>query len=83
MSWRREGGSQRLARVIFGQDEPEEVCLAQFPIAEVPVAVVRQHLLRHESPPPLVDRLIRTTYRAVGADYRTQNRKSGTAAKAV
>ena len=44
--------------------------LAQFLISELPVAVVRQHLLRGEPPPQLIDRIIRATYRAVMADYR-------------
>src|SRR6266851_1378953 len=70
MTQRMEAGSLRQARVIFGKDGREEVRLAQFLISEVPVAAVRQHLVRREAPPPLVDRLIRTTYRAVVADYR-------------
>ena len=76
MTERMEAGSRRRARVIFGDDGPEEVRLAQFLISEVPVAAVRQHLVHREAPPPLVDRLIRTTYRAVIADYRARKRKS-------
>jgi AcrR family transcriptional regulator len=75
MTQRMEAGSLRQARVIFGEDGPEEVRLAQFLISEVPVAAVRQHLVRREAPPPLVDRLIRTTYRAVVADYRARKRE--------
>ena len=77
MTERMEAGSRQRARVIFGEDGREEVRLAQFLIAEVPVAAVRQHLVRREPPPPLVDRLIRTTYRAVVADYRARKRKPG------
>jgi AcrR family transcriptional regulator len=77
MTGRMEAGSRQRARVIFGADGREEVRLAQFLIAEVPVAAVRQHLVRREPPPPLVDRLIRTTYRAVVADYRARKRKPG------
>jgi AcrR family transcriptional regulator len=77
MTERMEAGSRQRARVIFGADGREEVRLAQFLIAEVPVAAVRQHLVRREPPPPLVDRLIRTTYRAVVADYRARKRKPG------
>jgi AcrR family transcriptional regulator len=77
MTERMEAGSRQRARVIFGEDGREEVRLAQFLIAEVPVAAVRQYLVRHEPPPPLVDRLIRTTYRAVVADYRARKRKPG------
>jgi AcrR family transcriptional regulator len=75
MTQRMEGGAKRRALVIFGRDGPEEVRLAQFLIAEVPVAAVRQYLVRREPPPPLVDRMIRTTYRAIVADYRAQRRK--------
>jgi AcrR family transcriptional regulator len=83
MTQRMEGGAERRARVIFGHDGPEEVRLAQFLIAEVPVAAVRQHLLHHEPPPLLVDQLIRTTYRAIVADYRTQKREFGAAEQAI
>jgi AcrR family transcriptional regulator len=76
MTQRMEAGSLRQARLIFGEDGREEVRLAQFLISEVPVAAVRQHLVHREAPPPLVDRLIRTTYRAVIADYRARKRKS-------
>ena len=77
MTQRMQTGSLRAARVIFGRDGPEEVRLARFLIAEVPVAAVRQHLARREPPPALVDRLIRTTYRAVVADYRAQKKTQG------
>jgi AcrR family transcriptional regulator len=76
MTQRMETGSQRRARVIFAAGGREEVRLAQFLISEVPVAAVRQHLVRGERPPLLVDRLIRTTYRAVVADYRARKRKA-------
>jgi AcrR family transcriptional regulator len=72
MSQRMEGGSRRWARLIFGREGRNEIRLAQFLISELPVAVVRQHLLRGEPPPPLADRLIRTTWRAVLADYRSE-----------
>src|SRR5436190_22695638 len=77
MTQRMEAGSLRRARVIFGKEGREEARLAQFLISEVPIAAVRQHLVRGEPPPPLVDGLIRTTYRAVVADYRARRRKSG------
>jgi AcrR family transcriptional regulator len=69
---RMEAGSRRRARVIFGADGREEVRLAQFLISELPVAVVRQHLILGEKPPALVDQVIRTTYAAVVADYRSR-----------
>jgi AcrR family transcriptional regulator len=70
-------GAGRFARLVFGDDGPEEVRRTQFLMAEVPVAAVRQHLLRREPPPPIVDRLLRTTYRAVVADYRAHKRRAG------
>jgi AcrR family transcriptional regulator len=78
MTQRIEAGSRRWARVIFGKEGREEIRLAQFLISELPVAVVRQHLLRGEPPPPLIDRIIRATYRAVLADYRTRKTRSRT-----
>ena len=74
MTKRIEAAASRWARVIFGKDGREEVRLAQFLISELPVAVVRQHLMRGEKPPPLVDDIIRTTYAAIVANY--QSRKS-------
>ncbi len=71
MTLSMESGSRRWARVIFGKEGRDEVRLAQFLISELPVALVRQHLLHGQRPPPLVDRIIRATYRAVLADYRS------------
>src|SRR5947199_1554619 len=62
---RMETGFARFARLIFGRIGKEEVRRAQFLIAEMPVSAVRQHLLRREKPPPIVDDLIRVTYDAV------------------
>jgi AcrR family transcriptional regulator len=71
MTRRMEAASRRWARVIFGKEGRDEIRLAQFLISELPVSIVRQHLLRGEHPPPLVDRIIRATYGAVLADYRS------------
>lgn len=71
MTRRMEGAARSWARMIFGKDGREEICLTQFLVSELPVALVRQHLIRGEKPPPLVDQLIRTTYAAVIADYRS------------
>jgi AcrR family transcriptional regulator len=76
MTRRMEVGSRKWARVIFGKEGRDEIRLAQFLISELPVAVVRQHLLRGEQPPELVDRIIRATYRAVVADYRARKSRS-------
>jgi AcrR family transcriptional regulator len=71
MTERMEAGSRRWARVIFAKEGRDEIRLAQFLISELPVALVRQHVLRGEPPPQLVDRIIRATYRTVLADHRT------------
>ncbi len=79
MTQRMEGASRRWARMIFGKDGREEIRLGQFLASELPVALVRQHLMRGEKPPPPVDQLIRTTYAAIVADYRSRNvRAKGT-----
>jgi len=70
MTARMEAGASRRARVVFGHDGPEEAQLAQFLIASLPVAAVRQYLVRREAPPPYVDRLVGVTYAAVVSDYR-------------
>jgi AcrR family transcriptional regulator len=76
MTKRIEGGSRRWARVIFGKEGREEIRLAQFLISELPIATVRQHLLRGEPPPPLIDQVIRATYAAVLANYRARKKRS-------
>jgi AcrR family transcriptional regulator len=81
MTERLAAGSRRQARVIFGKEGREEVRLAQFLVSELPVAAVRQHLLRGEPPPPLVDRVIRATWRAVLADYRSGKPRRRTATR--
>jgi len=62
---RGEAAVRKFARATFGRSGPGEIRRAQFVLSEVPVAAVRQHLLRRESPPPIVDALITTTYRAI------------------
>lgn len=69
---RMEAGFARFARLVFGQAEADELRRAQFLLAEIPVAAVRQHLQRREPPPPIVDELIETAYRAIVTDYRAR-----------
>src|SRR6202047_3899500 len=69
---RMETGFARFARLVFGRAGPGELRRAQFLLAEMPVGAVRQHLHHREPPPPIVDELIRITYRAVVADYRAR-----------
>jgi AcrR family transcriptional regulator len=65
-----EAGFVKFARLVFGRAGRRELRRAQFLLAEMPVAAVRQHLQRREPPPSIVDELIRLTYRAVVDDYR-------------
>jgi len=72
----RERGAaalEKFARSAFGAAGPDELRCAQFVLSEMPVAAVRQHLQRREPPPPIVDELIRTTYRAVIDRYRIKS----------
>ncbi len=62
---RFEACLERFALDAFGGGGPNELRLAQFVLADAPGAAVRPHLQRREAPPPLVDDLIRITYRAV------------------
>ena len=67
---RGEARLKKFARETFGRAGPGEIRRAQFLLSEVPVAAVRQHLLRREPPPPIVDELIRTTWHAVVDGYQ-------------
>jgi AcrR family transcriptional regulator len=62
---RFEAALEKFARDAFGSAAPEAFRRAAFVLADVPSAAVRPHLQRREVPPPLVDELIRATYRAV------------------
>jgi AcrR family transcriptional regulator len=67
---RGEARLKKLARDTFGRAGPGEIRRTQFLLAEMPVAAVRQHLMRREPPPPIVDELIRVTWHAVVDAYR-------------
>jgi AcrR family transcriptional regulator len=66
-----EDAHRRFARDVLGDAGPDGVRRAQFILAEVPVAAVRQHLIRREPPPPIVDELIRAVYRSLVEDDQT------------
>jgi hypothetical protein len=53
------------ARNALGGAGPAQLRRATFVLAEVPIAAVKPHLQRRESPPPLVDELITKTYHAI------------------
>jgi AcrR family transcriptional regulator len=55
----------RFAREAFGRAGPSQLKRATFVLAEAPIAAVKGYLDRREPPPPLVDELIETTYRAI------------------
>lgn len=63
---------KRFARDVLGGVDPERLRLARFVLADVPKAAVGPHLRRRELPPPIVDRLITTTYRAIVGEYRAR-----------
>jgi AcrR family transcriptional regulator len=69
---RGEAAHEKFAQDLFGRAGGDEIRIVQFVIAEVPVAAVRQHLLRREPPPVLVDELIRTTYHAIVDGHRAK-----------
>jgi AcrR family transcriptional regulator len=72
---RMESGFARFARLVFGRAGRNEIRRAQFLLAEMPVGAVGQHLDRREPPPPIVDELIRITYRAVLDDYHRRRER--------
>ena len=65
-----EATHRKCAAEVFGDLNPETLRRAQYILAEAPVAAVRQHLLRREPPPDIVDDLVRITYHAVVESYR-------------
>jgi AcrR family transcriptional regulator len=56
---------KRFARETLGGVDSERLRLARFVLADVPKAAVGPHLRRGELPPPIVDHMVTTTYRAI------------------
>jgi AcrR family transcriptional regulator len=69
---------ERFARDALGGADAARLRLAQFVLADAPIAAVRPHLQRREAPPPIVDDLVRTTYRALVAAQRGGRRRPRT-----
>ena len=67
---------RRFARQAFGRCGSEELRRATFVLADVPLAAVKEHLRRHEPPPPLVDELIAKTYHAIVGNDRRVHREN-------
>src|SRR3954447_15464513 len=59
----------RFARTALGGGDAERIRAARFVLADVPKAAVGSHLRRSEPPPPIVDKMITVTYRAILAQY--------------
>jgi AcrR family transcriptional regulator len=67
---------EKFARDTFGEANPEQLRIAQFVLADVPKAAVIPHLRRREPPPPVVDELIRLSYRAIVQGRHATNRRN-------
>lgn len=61
---------KRFARDCLGGVDAERLCVARFVLADVPKAAVSAYLHRGEPPPPIVDTMVETTYRAIVNTYR-------------
>jgi AcrR family transcriptional regulator len=62
---RFEACLERFAELVWGRIDETSLRLSQFALAEAPLAAIRSHLQRREPPPPIVDEIIRITYRAI------------------
>ncbi|MEA2806284.1 MAG: hypothetical protein QOJ17_425 [Rhodospirillaceae bacterium] len=64
---RFESCLERFARLTWGGVNATSLRLSQFVLADAPLAAVRPHLQRRETPPALVDEIITITYRSLTA----------------
>jgi len=62
---------ERFAREALGSTEPQKIRIAQFVLVDVAMGAVGPHLRRRETPPLLIDELIRDTYRAIVDKHRS------------
>jgi AcrR family transcriptional regulator len=65
---RFESCLERFARLTWGSVDATSLRLSQYVLADAPLAAVRPHLQRRETPPALVDEIITITYRSLTAD---------------
>jgi hypothetical protein len=65
---RFESCLERFARLTWGGVNATSLRLSQFVLADAPLAAVRPHLQRRETPPALVDEIITITYRSLTAE---------------
>jgi hypothetical protein len=62
---RFESCLERFAGLTWGGVDATSLRLSQFVLADAPLAAVRPHLQRRETPPALVDEIITITYRSL------------------
>jgi AcrR family transcriptional regulator len=62
---RFESCLERFAGLTWGGVDATSLRLSQFVLADAPLAAVRPHLQRRETPPALVDEIITITYRCL------------------
>ena len=79
---RVESFVRKFAREVLGGAGTEQLARASFALVGAPLAAVRPHLKRREPPPPVVDELIRATYRAIVRDPSKPGRTSAAPARA-
>ena len=60
-----EAALRDITRRLFGRVSPRALRLTSFAVLDVPLAAVRRHVAANESPPPLVDELVRKAYEAL------------------
>jgi AcrR family transcriptional regulator len=61
----------KFARQTWGSVNATSLGLSQFVLADAPLAAVRPHLQRRETPPALVDEIVTITYRSLTAGRKT------------
>ena len=66
---RFESCLERFAALTWRRVDATSLRLSHFVLADAPLAAVRPHLQRREPPPPLVDEIIRLTYRSLTGSH--------------